>query len=139
MKIVVLAGGNSTERDVSLISGMGVYKALKSRGHQVILLDVYLGIENIDVDNAFALDINWDEGIKAISENNPDPEAIRAMKKGEKSFFGPNVIDICRKADIRSANDGFRCVLFTERSPPLKLFIYSIIFILTIRVKYVKI
>ena len=100
MKIVVLAGGNSTERDVSLISGMGVYKALKSRGHQVILLDVYLGIENIDVDNAFALDINWDEGIKAISENNPDPEAIRAMKKGEKSFFGPNVIDICRKADI---------------------------------------
>ena len=42
MKIVVLAGGNSTERDVSLISGTGVYRALKSRGHQVVLLDVYL-------------------------------------------------------------------------------------------------
>ena len=40
MKIVVLAGGISTERDVSLSSGRGVYNALKERGHQVILLDV---------------------------------------------------------------------------------------------------
>ena len=36
MKIVVLAGGISTERDVSLSSGRGVYNALKERGHQVI-------------------------------------------------------------------------------------------------------
>ena len=51
MKITVLAGGNSTERDVSLVSGTGVYRALKSRGHQVVLLDVYLGVEydNLDV------------------------------------------------------------------------------------------
>ena len=45
MKITVLAGGNSTERDVSLVSGTGVYRALKSKGHQVVLLDVYLGYE----------------------------------------------------------------------------------------------
>ncbi|MBP3296426.1 MAG: D-alanine--D-alanine ligase, partial [Lachnospiraceae bacterium] len=43
MKIVVLAGGTSTEREVSLISGTGIYRALKERGHQVVLLDVYLG------------------------------------------------------------------------------------------------
>ena len=29
MKIVVLAGGTSTERDVSLVSGAKIYKALK--------------------------------------------------------------------------------------------------------------
>ena len=45
MKIVVLAGGTSTERDVSLISGSMIYKALKKNGHKAILLDVYLGYE----------------------------------------------------------------------------------------------
>ena len=45
MKIVVLAGGTSTERDVSLSSGSKIYYALKARGHQAILLDVYLGLE----------------------------------------------------------------------------------------------
>ena len=45
MKVVVLAGGTSTERDVSLSSGSMIYKALKKNGHQAILLDVYLGYE----------------------------------------------------------------------------------------------
>ena len=40
MKIVVLAGGLSTERDVSITSGSLVAKALREKGHQVILLDV---------------------------------------------------------------------------------------------------
>jgi D-alanine-D-alanine ligase-like ATP-grasp enzyme len=31
LKIVVLAGGTSTERDVSLSSGNGVYNALKEK------------------------------------------------------------------------------------------------------------
>ena len=31
MKIVVLAGGISTERDVSLSSGKGIYQALKEK------------------------------------------------------------------------------------------------------------
>ena len=44
MKIVVLAGGISTERDVSLISGRNIYQALKTTGHQVILLDMFLGL-----------------------------------------------------------------------------------------------
>ena len=45
MKIVVLAGGTSTERDVSLSSGNGVYNALKEKGHEVVLVDLYLGYE----------------------------------------------------------------------------------------------
>ena len=43
MKIVVLGGGISTERDVSLSSSRMIYEALKKKGHQAILLDVYLG------------------------------------------------------------------------------------------------
>ena len=39
MKIVVLAAGTSTEREVSIVSGTEVCKALRSRGHQAILVD----------------------------------------------------------------------------------------------------
>ncbi|MCD8008745.1 MAG: D-alanine--D-alanine ligase, partial [Clostridiales bacterium] len=46
MKIVVLAGGLSDERNVSLSSGVLVSEALRGRGHQVALVDLYLGIED---------------------------------------------------------------------------------------------
>ena len=48
MNIVVLAGGTSTERDVSLVSGMGIYKALERKGHNCMLLDVFLGYDGDD-------------------------------------------------------------------------------------------
>ena len=43
MNIVVLAGGLSTERDVSFKTGDMVSKALRENGHKVILLDVFMG------------------------------------------------------------------------------------------------
>ena len=46
MKIVVLAGGLSSERNVSLSSGTMVTEALRSRGHAVALVDLYMGLEN---------------------------------------------------------------------------------------------
>lgn len=99
MKVVVLAGGTSTERDVSLISGSGIYKALKKNGHQVILLDVYLGYEG-DTKGIFEREYDWTENISAISEQNPDIEQIKAMRPdGAKNFFGPNVLALCREAD----------------------------------------
>ena len=45
MKIVVLAGGLSTERNVSLVSGTGVCRALREKGHQAILVDMFMGLE----------------------------------------------------------------------------------------------
>ena len=48
MKIVVLAAGTSTEREVSIVSGTEVCKALRSRGHQAILVDVFFGVWAID-------------------------------------------------------------------------------------------
>lgn len=107
MKVVVLAGGISTERDVSLSSGTMIYRALKKRGHQAILLDVYLGYEWIPssegetIENIFDKDKDWAETLGSISEENPDIELIKAMRPdGEKNFFGPNVIAICQAADV---------------------------------------
>ncbi|MCM1062892.1 MAG: D-alanine--D-alanine ligase [Eubacterium sp.] len=99
MKIIVLAGGTSTERDVSLSSGSRIYKALKAKGHQAVLLDVYLGYEG-DTDGIFERDTDWAAQVGVIGEQDPDLEAVRALRKdGGKSFFGPHVLDLCQSAD----------------------------------------
>lgn len=101
MKIVVLAGGISTERDVSLVSGREIYKALKSKQHQVMLLDVFLGYDREDWQDVFEKDEDWAASIGAIKDQNPDIEAVKALRPDwEKNFFGPHVIDICQRADI---------------------------------------
>lgn len=99
MKIVVLAGGNSTERDVSFSSGSMIYKALKSRGHKAVLIDVYLGYEG-ELEDIFERDTDWAAQVEAIGEESPDPETLRALRKdGGKRFFGPNVLELCEQAD----------------------------------------
>lgn len=100
MKIVVLAGGISSERDVSLVSGTMIYKTLKKKHKETILLDVYLGYEG-DITDIFSKDIDWSANIGAIKEQKPDLNAVKAMRKEHpERFFGPNVIDLCSSADI---------------------------------------
>ncbi len=99
MKIVVLAGGISSERDVSLSSGGMIYHAFRNRGHQAILLDVYLGYEG-DTEGIFEQNTDWAAQVSAVGEECPDLEAIKKLRKdGGKGFFGPHVLEICQKAD----------------------------------------
>lgn len=101
MNIVVLAGGTSTERDVSLISGKKIYTALKENGHKVILCDVFLGLPAYETEGLFEKEIDWVSGINDISAESPDIEKIKAMRVNpETGFFGPKVVEICQKADI---------------------------------------
>ena len=98
MNIVVLAGGTSTERDVSLITGKNVTKALRRKGHKATLLDVFMGYEG-DVSAFFDTD-GIDETLK-ISDTDPDIKGILASRKGDaKGLFGENVISLCKSADI---------------------------------------
>ena len=100
MKIVVLAGGISTERDVSLVTGSMIYKALRKKGHNPVLLDLYLGYEEETAD-VFALGRDWSENFGAISEKNPDISAVKALRKDNPACaIGPRVIEICAQADI---------------------------------------
>ena len=80
MKVVVLAGGISTERDVSLISGKMIYQAMKRLGHQAVLLDVYLGMEREDIDHLFESEEDFAKDIEDIREINPDISRIKAMR-----------------------------------------------------------
>lgn len=100
MKVVVLAGGTSPERDVSLMSGTMIFRAIRSR-HQAIMLDVYLGYEGDDYETVFEKEYDWAEGVQGIGAVNPDISTIKAMRGGDPEvFFGPHVIDICQRADI---------------------------------------
>ena len=100
MNIVVLAGGISTERDVSLISGKMIYGAVKRKGHKAILLDVFLGYEG-DISNIFEKEIDWEAQVTGIKETNPDIEAVKKLRPDyKKNFFGPNVIKLCQSADV---------------------------------------
>ncbi len=103
MKIVVLAGGLSTERDVSITSGSKVYSALREKGHKAILLDVFMGIEEkIDsIDELFENGYDFTKSITGVSTQIPDLEQIKAMRKDKSDcIFGENVIEICKAADI---------------------------------------
>lgn len=102
LKIVVLAGGLSMERCVSLSSGSRICKALRSRGHKAVLVDMFLGLEDYDK----PLDTVFDEpdGLCPESfevEAAPDLDAVRASRRDKSaSVFGCGVLEVCRMADI---------------------------------------
>ena len=97
MNIVVLCGGNSTERDVSINSGYNVCEALRSKGHNAILLDAFFGTKNTNILNDAKNDydiVEARDSIREMSAKVKEEEAVR------KCFFGENVIEICSKADV---------------------------------------
>ncbi len=103
MKIVVLAGGLSTERDVSFKTGDMVAKALRENGHQVIVLDVFMGYSDKKEDITGIFDRSEEVSVKVegIPEVAPDLAKVKASRKDQSdNFFGPNVIEICQEADI---------------------------------------
>lgn len=102
MKIVVLAGGISTERDVSITSGALVAKALRENGHKVVLLDVFSGYEeeHCDIDALFEENYSFVNEF-GVKETISDIDAVKASRRDQSArFFGANVIDICSAADI---------------------------------------
>ena len=102
MRIVVLAGGTSTERDVSISSGLLVAAALREKGHEVVLLDVYKGYEQdiCDVDALFKENYSFTDSIK-VGDTISDIDEIREQRRDKSNrWLGENIIDICACADI---------------------------------------
>lgn len=101
MNIVVLAGGLSPERDVSLVTGSKVCEALRENGHNVILMDVFMGREGDDVAQWFEKCEEVSVTVSGIAETAPDLAAVKASRADQSDcFFGPNVITLCQMADI---------------------------------------
>ena len=102
MKIVVLAGGLSSERSVSLVTGSSVCRALRENGHRAILVDVFLGLEQVpaDLESLFDAPDGLCPEVK-IEAAAPDIDAVRAQRSDKSGrLFGPNVLELCALADI---------------------------------------
>ncbi|MDX2390952.1 D-alanine--D-alanine ligase, partial [Streptomyces sp. DK15] len=97
MRIVILCGGESAERDVSLASGSSVARALLERDHQVVLVDpgaeepVLAGpLRPGDVVDAFA-----------VGKEPPAAAGRRLLRERVRARLteGP-VLDLLREADL---------------------------------------
>ena len=102
MKIVVLAGGLSTERNVALVTGTGVCRALREKGHQAILVDMFLGLENytgelkdiFDAPDGLCSDVR-------VESTAPDLDAVRRSRRDQSaSLLGQEVLAVCMMADV---------------------------------------
>ena len=101
MKIVVLAGGLSPERNVSLSSGALVCQALRDRGHQVALVDLFFGLDDWDKEPEALYGALIPEEFLHVSRQAPDLDQVRASRKTQSpSAIGPGVLDLCAGADV---------------------------------------
>ena len=102
MRIVVLAGGLSMERNVSLSSGTRICRALRARGHQAALVDLYLGLEGYDGAPESIFDApDGLCGDFSVAREEPDLDAVRASRKDKsENIFGKDVLRVCAMADV---------------------------------------
>ena len=99
MRIVVLGGGLSPERDVSLKSSSLIANALLRKGHEVAVVDLYDGIEDEAPVASYFRSGTDNEFSYNIPETEPDLEAIIQSHGGRREWVGPRVIEICKYAD----------------------------------------
>ena len=80
MKITVLMGGTSSERNVSLASGIRIVQALRSRGHDVIPMDPARGV------------ISASEELELSSGSvGTEPPSLESLAKFAEGTFLPNL------------------------------------------------
>lgn len=72
MRITVLTGGTSSERDVSLASGLRIAEALRTRGHAVAVVDTAKGALTADDERRMLAD-------RVVKQLPPTPEELARM------------------------------------------------------------
>ena len=102
MKVLVLAGGLSPERDVSLSSGSLIANGLREAGHRVLLIDVYEGlcIDEMHYEQMFETSETGARYAYTVPEHEPDLIAIKERNQNGDALIGPNVPGLCRCADV---------------------------------------
>ena len=101
MKILVLAGGLSPEREVSLSTGTMVCNALREKGQDAILVDLFYGVEELpgDMESFFADKTPLPPYV--IESAVPDLSRLREESRNRPyGTIGKNVIELCKVADI---------------------------------------
>jgi len=91
MKITVLMGGTSSERNVSLASGIRIVQALRSRGHHVTALDPARGVISAD-----------EERELSTGKVGAEPPSLETLSKFAEGAFLPNLTSMkeVKDADV---------------------------------------
>ena len=93
MKITVLMGGTSSERNVSLASGIRITKALRERGHDVIALDPARGV----ISSSEELELS-------TGAVGTEPPSLESLSKFAEGTFLPNLTSL---KEIKDADVAF--------------------------------
>ena len=80
MNIVVLAGGTSTERDVSIMTSMMVCGSLRRNGHHANMIDVFTNPQNQTTK----------EFVKSVDKNTL-PESLKSTPVSREYFEGASL------------------------------------------------
>jgi D-alanine-D-alanine ligase len=91
MKITVLMGGTSSERNVSLASGIRITSALRERGHDVIALDPARGVISAS-----------EERELSTGKVGTQPPSLESLSKFAEGTFLPNLTSMkeIKNADV---------------------------------------
>lgn len=91
MRITVLLGGTSSERNVSLASGIRIVQALRSRGHTVVALDPARGVLSAS-----------EEKQLADGKVGTEPPSLESLTQVSKETFLPNLTTLpeIREAEV---------------------------------------
>jgi D-alanine-D-alanine ligase len=89
LKVAVLMGGNSAERDVSLSSGAGIIKGLEALGHEAIGIDTALGAGQITAQKQ-----------AQITGINPDPPSAEDLA----NFSSETAIQTVSSPDLKQVD-----------------------------------
>ena len=101
MKIVVLCGGLSMERNVSITSGTLICRALREMGHKAILVDMFFGLEDIETPVEQLFDNLPELEDAHVTSEEPDLKAVIASRKWKSpSKVGKGVFELCALADV---------------------------------------
>jgi D-alanine-D-alanine ligase len=93
MNITVLMGGTSSERNVSLASGIRIVQALRGNGHKVIALDPARGVIS-----------DGEERELATGKVGTEPPSLEALSKFAEGTFLPNLTSM---KEIKDADVAF--------------------------------
>jgi D-alanine-D-alanine ligase len=88
MKITVLMGGTSSERNVSLASGIRIVQALRGRGHKVTALDPARGVLS-----------GSEEQELSTGKVGTEPPSLEALSKVAQGAFLPNLTSMKEVTD----------------------------------------
>jgi D-alanine-D-alanine ligase len=108
MKVLLLAGGASNEREVSLTSGAAVFDALKRLGHEVHAIDPANGKSLLGSDGIFITSGTSDSTQKVVVSKTNSPALVKALSS---SRFGDVDIVFVALHGGTGENGAIQCLL----------------------------